>query len=243
MKFAKRESMKLNVLPIAAAVVLATFAVQGCSLPSSTSSVESSALPVNQSASTVFAAFDEGEDMTADIGSIASSDNIAITKDDGKSITYSIASSIDAGGSTITFYFDEAGENKSIIRAEIDVPPVKRGTKFLSEHKIRNEIDKSLKEFAAALNDDKSPASALRQINSTLLIVDIVTNSTNDEDDMQLVMDMMEAEGGEASLASADYSEGNVSNTAITGKPSIDLEEDTLDSDESDGNADAGDEW
>jgi hypothetical protein len=164
--------------------------------------------------------------MTSEIGSIANSESIVITKKDGKSISYEIASSLDAGGSTITFRFDDLGDGKSSIRAEIDVPPVARGKQYLSEHKIRNVLDKSLKEFAAAFNRDESVASALRQINQTILTVAVVTNSTNDKDDMQLVMDMMDSgEGNETSLTSSKYSPSDVSDTAITGKPSMELDD------------------
>ncbi len=164
--------------------------------------------------------------MTSDVGSIANSENIVITKEDGKSISYKIASSLDAGGSTITFRFDDLGDDKSTIRAEIDVPPVARGKQYLSERKIRNEIEKSLKEFASAINKGESVASALRQINSMMLTVEIVTNSTNEKDDMQLAIDMLESSGdSEASFASSDFSQGDVSDGAITGEPSTKLDE------------------
>ena len=218
--------MKFTTMPVALAICVAAFSIQGCSLSSSTSSVVSSTLQLEKSASASFAAFEESEQMMSDVGSISNSESIVITKDDGKSISYKIASSLDAGGSTITFRFDDLGAGKSTILAEIDVPPVARGKQYLSEHKIRNVLDKSLKEFAAALNKDESVASALRQINSTILTVAIVTNSTNDKDDMQLVIDMMDSgEGGETSLASSEFTQSDVSDSAITGKPSMQLDE------------------
>ena len=180
---------------------------------------------LNGSAASAFAAFEENEEMTSDVGNIANSQNITIVKDSNK-ITYEIASSLDAGGSTITFHFEPIGDSKSSIRAEIDVPPVARGKSYLSENKIRNAIDKSLKSFAAAFNNDESVASALREINSTLLIVEIATNSTNDDDDMRFVLDMMDGgDGGGTAFASAQLGEADVSDTSITGKPSMELGE------------------
>lgn len=239
--------MKFKSLPVAIAICMANFSIQGCSPSSSTTSVVSSTLQLNQSANAAFAAFEESEDMTSDVGNIANSENIVITKENGESITYKIASSLDAGGSTITFHFDELGAGKSAIRAEIDVPPVARGKLYLSEHKIRNEIEKSLKEFAAALNEDESVASALRQINSTMLLVEIATNSTNEKDDIQLVIDMMESgDDSETSFASSEFSSSDVSDAAITGEPSTAIDENgTSDWDDSEESSDvaAGEDY
>jgi hypothetical protein len=218
--------MNMKLTLFVAIFFLFGLSVQGCSRMSSASSVTSSTSELNDSAGSAFAAFVENEGMTSEVGNISNSQNITITKDEGSKITYEIASSLDSGGSTITFHFDERGANKSSVRADIDVPPVARGTKYLSEIKIRNAIDKSLKAFAEAFNREESVASALRDINSTVLLVEIATNSTNEGDDMRLVLEMMEdGEEGEAEFASAQFRETEVSDTSITGKPSMDLEE------------------
>lgn len=235
--------MKRNIL-LAAALCLLSVSTNGCSgAPSAAKSAE---IEISQSAASAFAAFEENEDMSSTVGQLSNSSNINITKDDGKSITYSISSSLDKGGSTIVFYFDDLGNGKSTIRTEVDVPPLARGTKYLSETKIRDELEKSIKSFASAVNGEQSTASALRDINMLLLSVDVATNSSSNEDDMALVGELMgQEDDADVAIAANDAPESHVSEGAINGRPSMALTDNSDDWNDSGAEAEetTGDEW
>lgn len=235
--------MKKDIL-LAAALCLLSVSTAGCSPGSSAS--KSAAVEISQPADSAFAAFEENEEMTSEVGQISNSSNIDITKNDGKSITYSIASALDKGGSTITFYFDDLGNGKSKIRTEVDVPPVSRGTKYLSEKKIRDRLETAIKSFASAVSNDQSAASALRDVNMLLLSVDIATNSTNDEDDLALLNELMgDEDGTETALAANDAPESRISEGSINGEPSMALNgsSDEWNDNDTESEEASGDDW